>query len=68
MINFFNLITLSLLEKRQDQNFAFISQVFSNQYYFFENNTSSHSRRSEDKTNVALVIAAVNSIHFISVI
>ena len=64
---FSNLITLSLLIKRQDQNFAFISQVFSNQYYSFENNTPSHSQRPEDKTNAAVLIAAVHYIYLISV-
>ena len=51
---------MSLLIKRQDRNFAFIFQVFSNQYYFFKNNTPSHSQRSGDKTNAVLVIAAVH--------
>ena len=63
----FNLITLSLSIKPQDQDFAFISQVFSNQYYSLENNTPSHSCRSEDKTNAAVVVAAVYNIYRITV-
>ena len=62
-----HLITLWLLIKRQDGNFAFISQVFSNQYYSFESKTPWHSRRSGDKTNAAVVIAAVHNIYLISV-
>ena len=64
---FLNLITLLLLIKQQNRNFAFISQVFSNQYYSFENNTPSHSRRYGDKTNAAVVIAAVHNLYLISV-
>ena len=67
MKKFFNLITLSLLIKRQDGNFAFVSQVFSSQYYSLENNTPLHSRRSGDKLNAAVVIAAVHNIYLISV-
>ena len=63
----FNLIFLSLLIKRQDRNFAFISQVFNNQYYSLESNIPLHSRRPGDKTNAAVAIAAVHNIYFISV-
>ena len=53
--------------KRQDGNFAFISQVFSYQYNSCENNTPWHSRRSGDKTDAAVVIAAVHNIYLVSV-